>query len=157
MNVLNKTMDKVMQPETIVNFSESQISELVDKFYKRIHDDKRLGKIFANEITGSWEEHTDKMKSFWRSILLKTREYNGRPVPKHQKLEGIETNDFVKWLSIFRVTAQEIFTPSSAQLAIKNAENIATSLWLSMNNDPFEKPPNWSTLQAKTQPMERGN
>lgn len=125
--------------------SESQISELVDQFYERVHNDERLGAIFATEITGTWDEHTDKMKAFWRSILLKTREYNGRPVPKHKKLIGIETTDFVKWLSLFRTTAYEVFDTSNAQLAIQNAENIASSLWLAMNDNPFDTPPNWAT------------
>ena len=89
------------------------------------------------------------MKTFWRSILLKTREYHGRPVPKHQKLDGIKTDDFVKWLELFRITATEIFEPSSASIAIRNAENIASSLWLAMNDNPFEAPPNWASYQQQ--------
>lgn len=128
-------------------FTEANISELVDQFYDRVHSDERLGPIFSKQITGTWEEHTDKMKAFWRSILLKTREYNGRPVPKHQKLDGIKTDDFVKWLMLFRSTTYEIFEPPNAQIAIQNAENIASSLWLAMNDNPFEAPPNWASYQ----------
>lgn len=123
--------------------SEKQISRLVELFYERVHEDKRLGEIFASEVSGTWEEHLTKMKTFWRSVLLKTREYHGRPVPMHQKLKGIETHDFIKWLSIFRSTACEVLDPASAQLAIQNSEKIASSLWLSMNKDPFASPPDW--------------
>jgi len=123
---------------------DGQIERLVDVFYTRIHADERLGPIFATEISGEWETHLDKMKQFWRSVLLKTREYNGRPVPAHAKLQGIEISDFQNWLGIFRQTAREVFAPDIAELAIQNAERIATSLWFSMNNDPFAPAPNWS-------------
>ncbi len=149
MNVLIIDTNKDMSPPentTLTQGLETQINQLVDKFYGRVHSDERLGVIFEKEITGTWDEHLETMKAFWRSVLLKTREYQGRPVPKHQKLKSITTEDFVRWLSLFRLTANEVFNPEYAQKAIHNAENIASSLWLSVNEDPFKTPPNWATL-----------
>ncbi len=129
------------------NLTEDKISLLVERFYDRVHNDERLGPIFISEVEGTWEEHTDKMKKFWRSVLLKSREYHGRPVPKHQRLQGITTADFVKWLRLFQTTAREILEPIDAQNAIQNAEKIASSLWLAMNPDPFKTPPDWASYK----------
>lgn len=133
--------NSIQQP--VADVSEYQVGKLVDVFYHKIHSDERLGAIFAAEIGGNWDVHLTKMKQFWRSVLLKTREYQGRPVPAHVKLCGIKTEDFRKWLSLFRQSAHQVLPRDTAEIAIGNAERIASSLWLAMNNDPFASPPVW--------------
>ncbi|MGH1419987.1 MAG: group III truncated hemoglobin [Hyphomicrobiaceae bacterium] len=109
--------------------------------------DPRLGPIFTREIDGNWTPHLEKMKSFWRSVLLKTREYDGRPVPAHANIKGVTTDDFRTWLTLFEKTADEILDPEAVPLAVVAAQRIASSLWLSMNisENPFDAPPKWSS------------
>ena len=83
------------------------------------------------------------MKSFWRSVLLKTGEYKGKPVPVHMKLEGIETEDFRIWLGLFEETLAELFEPEARPPILQSASRIATSLWFARNPDPFTSPPAW--------------
>ena len=130
--------------------TESQISELVDRFYTEIRDHPRLGPIFKTHLDGRWDGHLEKMKSFWRSVLLRSGEYKGKPVPVHQKLEGIETEDFAQWLVLFAQVSRDIFEPDATPLVVQAAENIANSLWLSRENDPFASPPDWSGFESRS-------
>ncbi|NBN64498.1 preprotein translocase subunit TatC [Microvirga tunisiensis] len=123
--------------------SRDQIATLVDTFYHRIRADARLGPIFDARMAGQWEAHLDKMKLFWASVLLKSGEYKGRPVPAHLQIRReVETDDFRQWLALFRTTAHEVFPdPQAAAVVIRQAEKIATSLWLAMLGTPFDRPP----------------
>nr|WP_223476561.1 group III truncated hemoglobin [Oricola indica] len=108
------------------------IGRLVREFYLRVRQDGRLGPIFAREITGDWEPHLEKMTDFWCSVILKTRSYQGRPVPAHVKLKGVTEGDFDIWLSIFADTAGDLCDPDTARVFIERAERIAQSLKLAM-------------------------
>ena len=121
-----------------------RISRLVDEFYAQVRDNPRLSPIFAAHISGDWGTHLQKMKSFWRSVLLKSGEYKGRPVPVHLKIVEIETADFEEWLRLFCATSQSIFEAEAAELVNEAATRIATSLWLSRSQDPHAAMPAWS-------------
>ncbi|WP_342634330.1 group III truncated hemoglobin [Mesorhizobium hawassense] len=94
--------------------------------------DKRLGPIFAREIVGDWEPHLEKMTDFWCSVILKSGDYHGRPVPAHMKLNDVTESDFDIWLALFGETASELFIDEIAAVFIERAERIATSLKLAM-------------------------
>ncbi|WP_106752169.1 group III truncated hemoglobin [Pannonibacter carbonis] len=125
------------------SITREDIATLVDSFYLRIRADARLGPIFDARMAGHWDVHLDKMKLFWASVLLKSGEYKGRPVPAHMQMKGeVETDDFRLWLDLFRSTAQDVFSDrDAAAVVIRQAEKIATSLWLAMLGTPFDRPP----------------
>lgn len=127
--------------------TSEQVSLLVERFYERVRKDPELGQIFEANISMSWDQHLSKMKSFWRSVLLKTGEYSGKPVPVHQKIVEITDDRFNEWLSLFSETTAEIFTPDAVPLVNEIAQRIATSLWLSRTNDPYASPPVWAANQ----------
>ena len=104
--------------------------------------DERLGPIFAGRIT-DWGPHLAKMKHFWASVLLKTGEYKGKPVPAHFVMKEVEAEDFGIWLTHFRATAHEILEPEAAPIVIAHAERIAASLWMAMFASPFDKAPDY--------------
>ncbi len=110
----------------------ASIGALVRKFYSRVRKDERLGPIFASEIVGDWEPHLEKMTDFWCSVILKSGDYNGRPVPAHLKLKDVTEADFEIWLALFRETAAELFAPETAAAFVERAERIAASLKLAM-------------------------
>ncbi|MFD0915422.1 group III truncated hemoglobin [Pseudahrensia aquimaris] len=121
-----------------------QISDLVEGFYADILQHPRLAQIFRINVEGEWNSHLDKMKSFWRSVLLRSGEYKGKPVPAHQKIDGLTINDFQQWLSLFEITANQTFAAEAVPPVMEAAKRIASSLWLSRSNDIFAKPPTWS-------------
>ncbi|MEO5760120.1 MAG: group III truncated hemoglobin [Mesorhizobium sp.] len=110
----------------------TSIGALVREFYSRLRKNERLGPIFAREITGDWEPHLGKMTDFWCSVILKTGDYHGRPVPAHLKLKDVTEADFDIWLAIFGETATALFAPETAAVFVDRAERIAKSLKLAM-------------------------
>lgn len=136
-----------------VSITAEQISDLVDEFYINVLNDERLGPIFMPRIQGNLGAHLNKMKTFWRSVLLKTGEYKGQPVPVHNKIDGLEVDDFQKWLELFAQTALKIFDSDAALLVINAAKRIASSLWLARNTDPFVSPPDWQLNVVANEPL----
>lgn len=125
------------------SITREEINTLVDSFYDAVRADERLGPIFEARMAGHWEAHLERMKGFWASVLLKTGEYKGRPVPAHLPMrQEVESDDFRRWLALFRQTARSVFAnPEAAAIVIRQAERIATSLWLAMLGTPFDRPP----------------
>ena len=129
------------------SITEEQVCRLVEQFYARVFDSPILAPIFEQQTRQEWPVHLDKMKAFWRSVLMKTGEYKGKPVPAHQRLDGVTTRHFDEWLTLFSQTTREVFGPNVAPLVDAAAMRIATSLWLSRSNDPFASPPFWSVTE----------
>lgn len=125
------------------SITSDQISRLVDVFYGEIRTHERLGPIFETRIDGDWQPHLDKMKLFWASVLLRTGDYKGKPVPVHMQLTNVESEDFKAWLETFRPVATSIFEPEAALIVIAAAERLAQSLWLSMFGLAATTPPKW--------------
>lgn len=113
--------------EKATQITPQLIEKLVYDFYDQIRTDDLLGPVFNAEID-DWDEHLPKMVSFWSSVILRTRTYNGRPVPAHAKLEGLTKAHFDRWLAMFEETANNIFTPDSANEFVSRAHQIAFSL-----------------------------
>ena len=113
----------VVPPEGV---DEEGLGRLVDAFYAKVRDDEMLGPIFNREI-GDWPHHLDKLKKFWASTMLKTRTYDGRPLPPHLKLPEISDDHFARWLQLFRETAAEQMPEIGAPAVTAMAERIATS------------------------------
>lgn len=127
-------------PDPLPPIDRALISRLVREFYARVRRDERLGPIFDNAIAeDEWETHLQKLTGFWCAVMLKTGEYQGRPVPAHLKLKGVVEEDFAIWLRLFGETARDHCAPEVADLFVERAERIAQSLRLAMF---FRLPPN---------------
>ncbi len=125
------------------SITEAQVDALVETFYRRIWSDDRLGPIFAAHVTDR-PKHLATMKRFWSSVLLKTGDYKGRPVPAHVKLTEVVETDFPRWLAFFRVSVSETFDPAAAPLVVAAAERIAQSLWFAMFGSHLSRPPTFA-------------
>jgi hemoglobin len=108
----------------------SSIVQLVDTFYARVREDAVLGPVFEEKLAGHWHEHMPRMYAFWTKVLLETGEFQGNVFGKHMALNGIAREHFVRWLTLFRMTALEVFGPDHADEAILVANRIASSLQL---------------------------
>jgi truncated hemoglobin YjbI len=108
----------------------SSIIRLVDTFYDRVRLDAVLGPVFEAKLAGKWQEHMPRMYAFWTKVLLGTGEFEGNVFGKHMALSGIDKEHFVRWLTLFRMTAIEVFGAEDAQEAMLVAERIAASLQL---------------------------
>ena len=104
---------------------EALISEVVHRFYERVHADPRLGPIFAGKIS-DWEGHLSKMTAFWSSVALGTGRYSGTPMRVHLTLP-IDADDFDQWLSLFEATVNDLCSPVAAKHFMERARRIAQS------------------------------
>ena len=108
----------------------SSIVQLVDTFYARVREDAVLGPVFEAKLAGHWHEHMLRMVAFWTKVLLDTGEFQGNVFGTHMALSGIGKEHFVRWLTLFRMTAIEVFGLEGAAPAIVVANRIASSLQL---------------------------
>lgn len=115
--------------------TESSIIQLVDTFYARVRDDAVLSPVFEAKLAGRWQEHMPRMYAFWTKVLLGTGEFNGNVFGKHMALSGIETEHFIRWLTLFRLTAVDVFGVDGAGEALAVAQRIASSLQLGFFGD----------------------
>jgi truncated hemoglobin YjbI len=115
--------------------TESSIIQLVDTFYARVRDDAVLSPVFEAKLADRWHEHMPRMYAFWTKVLLGTGEFNGNVFGKHMALSGIETGHFVRWLTLFRLTAVDVFGVDGAGEALTVAQRIASSLQLGFFGD----------------------
>ena len=146
LNVRSARPAKPVHPE----ITPRLISNLVDNVYASVRDHDRLGPLFEDKIAGDWEPHLQRMKGFWRSVLLKTGEYHGQPVPKHMAIPRLESDDFRLWLDLFQEHAHKGFGPEAASLIVQAAERIARSLWLAKFGTPGNAPPGWLQPNSRT-------
>jgi hemoglobin len=123
--------------------SADDISRLVDDFYADVRVHPVLGPIFNTRLEGKWPEHLTKLKAFWRSVLLTSGEYVGRPVPAHNNIEELESRNFAEWLHLFDQHIERIFEPEAQVIIKEKARRIARSLWFARFGTPFNNPPQW--------------
>lgn len=105
---------------------------MVETFYGRVQQDPVLSPIFARHIE-DWTPHLLRMKAFWRSVLLRTgefqRNHRGAPPVLHAGIEGLSAQHFTHWLALFSEVLDEVVTPDVAQTWLTKARGIGDSLW----------------------------
>ena len=120
-----------------MGIDDAYIDRLVETFYERIRAHPLIGPIFERAIGENWAPHLARMKDFWASVALNAGRYSGKPVPAHQKLDGVEPWHFNIWLALFRQTLEDTApTPAAVPYFMERAERIAESLHLAMFGGP---------------------
>ena len=131
------------------NVNEEAVQVLVSTFYGCVRKHPRLGEIFERRLAGRWEEHLEKMESFWQSVLLKNGAYKGKPMPAHLKQKELMSSDYRQWLEVFRPVVRSLFVPDLADEIIAVAERIAQSLWLATFGYAGVAPPQELSTNSK--------
>lgn len=99
-------------------------------FYVRAIHDQELGPFFTNELgdditSEDWTEHIDLLADFWLAKLLGERTYVGNFIGAHIKLPPLKRETFAKWIELFSITADEVYTPDLAQRFKKKGVELA--------------------------------
>lgn len=107
---------------------------LVSTFYGKIRKDAVLGPFFNETIT-DWDEHLDKLTTFWESNLFLKTKYLGNPLEAHAKVDRmfnhtITNEHFGLWLNLWIQTIDELFTGDYAENAKYRARKMGTFLYL---------------------------
>jgi len=108
------------------SINEALIEQVVRRFYARVQQDALLAPVFS-AVIDDWEPHLQRMCAFWSSVMLQSRRYDGRPMPKHVVLP-IDAQHFDRWLELFGQTVEALCDEESAASFRAKAATIAKSL-----------------------------
>lgn len=95
--------------------TEAEIRRMVHTFYARVRDDDLLGPVFEERIGTDWDAHLDRMVDFWSTVLLASGRYRGDPIQAHDRIAGIASRHFDRWLELFRPVVREVFPDGLAE------------------------------------------
>ncbi|WP_292009508.1 group III truncated hemoglobin [Chryseobacterium sp.] len=108
--------------------TREDVIQLVDSFYDKVRENAILGYIFDDVAKVDWSHHLPKMYSFWSSILLGEKSYDGNPMQIHVKL-GKQTTmsdvEFSEWIRVFSENVDAQFEGEKAEEAKIRGANIA--------------------------------
>ncbi|MET3926101.1 group III truncated hemoglobin [Devosia sp. 2618] len=114
--------------ETPAGLDEAMVRAVVEQFYADARRDPVIGPVFNRVIAPeAWPRHIDTITDFWSSMLLGTGRYAGRPMPKHMAIPELSDAHFMRWLALFRRTAEVLCPPDIAVLFIERSERIGNS------------------------------
>ena len=108
--------------------TRADIERLVDTFYERVRADEVLAPIFDDVAHTDWARHLPKMYDFWDTVLFGSAAYHGQPLGVHAALSSrvaLGEREFQRWLGVFMVTVDALFTGRVAEEAKLRAGRIA--------------------------------
>jgi len=108
---------------------------LVTSFYKKVRKDETLGPFFEN--IKDWDEHLDRLTTFWESSLFLKTKYFGNPLEAHVDVDKAQGNKiselhFGIWLNLWFETITELFEGENAENAKMRARKMGTFLYLNI-------------------------
>lgn len=107
---------------------------LVSSFYDKVRKNDLLGPFFNGKIK-DWNEHLERLTTFWESSLFLKTKYYGDPLEAHVKVDresGNKINElhFGIWLNLWFETINEHFEGENAENAKRRARKMGTFLYL---------------------------
>jgi len=105
------------------------VTRLVHEFYADVRADPLLGPVFDGAIGDRWDTHLPRMVSFWSTVMLGARSFQGNVFGKHMALEGVAPAHFAAWLGLWKKHTERLFAPEVAQEFQFVAHGIARNLF----------------------------
>jgi hemoglobin len=112
---------------------------LVRAFYGRALEDPIIGWLFTDVARLDLEAHVPQITSFWETILLGTRSYDGSPFPPHAEVHAkaeLRAGHFGRWLALWTTTVDELFAGERADLAKAHALRVAQAFHRRLQSFP---------------------
>ncbi len=122
--------------------NRDDVFQLVTTFYEKVKLDELLGPFFNDRIE-NWDEHLERLTTFWESSLFLKTKYLEDPLEAHIKVDNENNNaitelHFGVWLNLWFQTIDELFEGDYAQNAKRRARKMGTFLYLKI----YEARPN---------------
>lgn len=115
--------------------NRADVAVVVHNFYDKVREDEILGPIFNTVIT-DWEEHLDKLVTFWDMNLFGGKAYTGNPIEAHQHVDRvagpIEPYHFGIWLNLWFETINALYEGDNADVLIRRARKMQTVIMVSI-------------------------
>lgn len=115
--------------------NRADIFLLVSTFYEKVKKDTLLAPFFAS--IDDWDEHLERLTTFWESSLFLKTKYLGDPLKAHVKVDkdhkhGIEQKHFGQWMNLWYETIDDLFEGEVAQRAKNRARKMSTFLYMNI-------------------------
>jgi hemoglobin len=111
--------------------TRADCERLVRTFYGRTLQDPMIGWIFTDVAKLDLEAHVPVITSFWETMLLGARSYNGGAFAPHAHLHhltgGLRRPHFERWLILWRTTVDELFAGPRAEEAKAHALRVGAA------------------------------
>jgi hemoglobin len=115
--------------------NRQDVSKIVREFYAKVRADEELGPIFNSVIT-DWEEHLERLTTFWEMNLFGGKGYDGNPIAAHQHVDDvagpIEPIHFGIWLNLWFETINANFEGEKASILLRRARKMQTVIMISI-------------------------
>lgn len=110
----------------------NDIEKLVEDFYIKALNDKKIGYIFTDVAEIDLQKHLPIITDFWEMIIFRSvnflEKYGRSPMLTHVVLnekENLKPEHFRRWIRLFCETVDEKFAGANAELAKARAVSIA--------------------------------
>ncbi|HTW12647.1 MAG TPA: group III truncated hemoglobin [Solirubrobacteraceae bacterium] len=108
--------------------TRADCERLVRAFYGRALTDPIIGYLFTDVARLDLEAHVPRLTNFWQTILLGAHSYGGGAFRPHLELHfkaPLQKGHFDRWLFLWRMSVDELFSGPHAELAKAHAERVA--------------------------------
>ena len=119
--------------------TRADCERLVLAFYEKAMADPVIGFIFVDVARLDLAAHAPRITSFWETILLGEKTYDGSPfaahVPLHAKVD-LKQGHFERWLGLWFGTVDELFAGERANLAKVHALRVGQAFHQRLQSFP---------------------
>ncbi|GLE51742.1 group III truncated hemoglobin [Mycobacterium montefiorense] len=109
----------------------ADIEELLRRFYDRVLTDEVLAEPFAQLRSEGLDAHIPVMCDFWETVLFRAGRYRGSALTVHRVVHQrspLSGKHFVRWLTVWRDTVDEMYRGAAAERAKVQAARIAWAM-----------------------------
>ncbi|HZQ33914.1 MAG TPA: group III truncated hemoglobin [Mycobacterium sp.] len=111
--------------------TRADVDAVLRQFYGQVLVDDVLKEPFAEIRKKGLESHLPVMCDFWETVLFRAGLYHRRIVQAHQpvhKRNTLSANHFLRWLSLWNTTVDQMYSGPTADHAKVQAARIAWAM-----------------------------
>ncbi|WP_375481320.1 group III truncated hemoglobin [uncultured Mycobacterium sp.] len=111
--------------------NRADVEALLRRFYGRVLVDEVLAEPFSELRDAGLDSHIPRMCDFWETVLFRAGRYRGSALDAHRHVHRrtpLSGRHFVRWLSIWNNTVDEMYCGPVAQHAKVQAARIAWAM-----------------------------
>lgn len=111
--------------------ARADVEALLRRFYGRVMVDDVLAEPFAELRTKGLESHIPVMADFWETALFRAGLYRGSALQAHRQVHQripLNSGHFVRWLTVWNGTVDEMFGGPIAERAKIQGARIAWAM-----------------------------
>ena len=124
--------------------SRADCERLVRAFYGRALTDPVIGFLFTDVAKLDLEAHVPRLTRFWETILLGAQSYGGGAFRPHLELNSkaqLKQGHFDRWLQLWDMTVDELFSGAHADLAKSHAHRVAQAFEARLRSFELQQDP----------------